>query len=188
MQEATVDFPAVLRSCRVDDVFLVGHSDGGTIALLATSGNAALRIRGIVTEAAHVFVEPVTIEGIRRTVENYKSAGLADKLSRYHGSRTDRVFFRWADRWLAEDFFSWNVERFLARVSSPLLAIQGEDDPYGSPEQLKRIADGVAGPTQVALLPRCGHTPHKERPRTVLRLCRDFIDRSHSRGKASPGE
>ena len=54
----------VLAKAGIGRCVLVGHSDGGTIALLAAGGDGVPGLEGVVTMAAHVFVEDVTIAGI----------------------------------------------------------------------------------------------------------------------------
>jgi pimeloyl-ACP methyl ester carboxylesterase len=173
--EAFESLPEVLSQCGVEDAVLIGHSDGGTIALLygARYGEG---IRGIVTEAAHVFVEEVTLEGIRETVKIYETTDLKEKLSRYHGANTDSIFRAWSDTWLAPPFRSWNVESYLPKVACPLLVIQGEDDEYATRAQVDAIASAAAGPARPLLVPNCGHTPHRQARRVVLKAMAEFIE------------
>ena len=42
------------------------------------------------------------------------------------------------------DFRDWNIEEYLPRIACPVLAIQGEDDEYGTMEQMRRIGAQVA--------------------------------------------
>ncbi len=166
----------LLKALDIDDAILIGHSDGGTIALIA----AALckkPVRAIITEAAHIFVEDVTLSGIRRTVEKYKNSSFKEKLGRYHGENTDMVFNRWATRWLSPEFRKWNIEKYLPKITCPALIIQGEDDRYGTPAQVEGIEKQVSGPVEVKLIPGCGHTPHFEAEDTVLSEMTRFITR-----------
>ena len=171
-REALEVLPQVLTASGIADPLLIGHSDGGTIALLYAAQYPA---RAVVTEAAHVFVEDVTVSGIRDAVEAWHGTGLAQKLARYHGCKTEALFFAWADTWLSDAFSSWNIEPALAHIACPTLAIQGADDEYGSPRQLNAIADGVAGPVQTNLLPDCRHVPHLQAADRVLPEIAEFI-------------
>lgn len=173
-EEALIALPEVLRACAAGDPLLVGHSDGGSIALIYASRAGADRpARAVVTMAAHVFVEPESLAGIRRTVAAYETGGLRRRLEHYHGDRTDRLFRGWADIWLSEAFRDFRIE--LSGVECPVLALQGEDDEYGTPEQLRRIAAGVRGPVETELIPRCGHAPYRQARETVLRRVVEFI-------------
>ena len=155
---------------------LIGHSDGGTIALLYAA-RFPDRPPAIVTEAAHVFVEDITVAGIRAAGRAYAETDLATRLVRYHGERTHSLFHAWHDRWLSPDFRTWNIEAELATVACPTLVLQGDADQYGTPAQVEAIARAVSGPAETALLPGIGHTPHQEAPEQVLALIGSFLRR-----------
>ncbi|MEJ2363967.1 MAG: alpha/beta hydrolase [Deltaproteobacteria bacterium] len=93
--EALDALPEVLEHSHVDDAILIGHSDGGSIALLFAAEYPAI-VRGMITEAAHVFVEATTLQGIREAVAIYNNTDLKQKLARYHGDNTERIFRAWA--------------------------------------------------------------------------------------------
>jgi pimeloyl-ACP methyl ester carboxylesterase len=173
-EEAFVSLPEVLKQCNIDDAVLIGHSDGGSMALMYAAVYPDT-VRGIITEAAHVFVEEITLKGIREAVEIYKRTDLKAKLTKYHGNNTEKMFYGWADTWLSPEFRDWNIEEFLPRIISPLLVLQGADDIYGTPAQVEAIADQVAGPVKSRLVPNCGHIPHHEATDEVLNEMTEFI-------------
>lgn len=160
----------------IDRAVLFGHSDGGTIALLA----AALipeRIAAVVTLAAHVFVEDISVAGIEDAVAAYTApdSRLRAAMLRHHGAeRADRVFYAWADTWCDPGFRDWNIEAKLAGVICPALVIQGADDEYGSPAQVEAIVRGVRGPARPLLIEGCGHAPHAEAPEAVIAAMREL--------------
>lgn len=167
------ELPAVLeRLVPEGDYALVGHSDGGSIGLIHAATRPP-RLRALITEAAHVFVEEVTLAGIRAAVAAY-AAGRLRGLARYHGERADAVFRAWHEIWLDEAFRDWNLTALLPEIAVPVLAIQGVDDQYGTPAQVAAI---VAGDTrrQPAMIADCAHTPHREQAEAVLHLMRDFL-------------
>lgn len=167
--------PPLLDALGIERAVLMGHSDGASLALLAAA-LAPERVAGVVSEAAHIFVEEITLAGIRQAVAAYESAGLREKLARFLGPRTDSVFRRWADTWLSAEFRDWNIEAYLPRIACPLLVLQGAGDPYGTPAQVEGIARGVSGPVETALLPNCGHIPHFQAPEATLSRTLDFLD------------
>lgn len=171
--EAGEDLPTLLAREGVKRSVLIGHSDGATIALLYAAYHDDTV--ACVTEAAHVFVEDVTLAGIREAKALYEAGGLRGPLERYHGDKTDAVFYAWVDTWLDERFRDWNIEGELADIRCPVLAIQGEDDEYGSPAQVHGIVEGGGGIGRPLLLPGCGHTPHKEQPDVVARAITEFL-------------
>lgn len=173
--EAMVFLPAVLDHCGLSEAVLIGHSDGGSIALIAgaTLGN---RVSGIITEAAHIFIEEITLAGIREAVSVFRRTDLRERLARYHGENTDAAFFRWADTWLDPAFRGWNIEHFLHRIVCPLLVIQGADDEYATEAQVTGIASQVSGPVETLMVPRCMHIPHLQATETVLGHMTRFIE------------
>lgn len=166
--------PAVLAALELDNVVLFGHSDGATIALLFAA-NPTVTTPGLVLEAPHVFVEDITLAGIRQAGAAYRDSNIRERLARYHGERIDEVFHAWHDVWLSDDFRGWNIEDRLPDVAMPILLIQGDHDQYGTRAQLESIEQRTAGPVDTRLLPDCGHVPHRDQPDQVLALTRDFI-------------
>lgn len=158
---------------------LIGHSDGGTISLIHGAGRPA-HLLGIISEAAHVFVEPATTAGIRETNAAY-AEGRMDGLSRYHGEKTEQVFSSWSDTWLSDWFQSWNVEYLLPSIVCPLMVIQGADDGYATDNQVRTIANGVSGFVETVLMDDCGHSPHREQPEMTLTVMSRFIEQVLSR-------
>ena len=165
---------AFMDACALDKAVLFGHSDGGSIALLAAARYPD-RIEAIITEGAHIFVEDITLEGIREAVVQYNTTELPQKLAKYHGDKTDAVFRAWADTWLRTDFKDWNIEQHLPAITCPALILQGVDDEYGSAMQVQRIQELVSGPVDTWLIPGAKHTPHKEQPAMVLQRCASFL-------------
>lgn len=172
--EAWKMLPRVLSACGTSSVILIGHSDGGTIALLFAAKYPDV-VKGVITEAAHVFVDALTTEGIKQTVKAYESTNLKERLERYHGKNTQRIFDRWSSIWLSRDFASWNVESFLPDINAPVLGIQGREDVYGKKEQVESIVSNSGGYSQKLFIPDCGHIPHKEAPDIVRKGISDFI-------------
>jgi pimeloyl-ACP methyl ester carboxylesterase len=154
------------------DYFLIGHSDGGSIGLILAAGKPP-RLRGLITEAAHVLVEKETLAGIRAAAEAYR-AGRLHGLAKYHGAKTDNIFKAWADTWLADWFEHWNIKHLLPSIQCPVLVIQGTEDQYGTIDQVESIASAVMHGRKT-MIERCGHLPHHEQPDVVLRSMRDFL-------------
>ncbi|MCK5657828.1 MAG: alpha/beta hydrolase, partial [Deltaproteobacteria bacterium] len=166
--------PEVLKNSGVEDAILIGHSDGGSIALIFAAEYPG-SVRGLITEAAHVFVEEITLEGIREAVKAYQTTDLKEKLARYHDSNTETIFRAWCETWQSPEFKHWNIEDCLPRVTCPVLALQGEDDQYGTEAQVESIAGRVAGPAKPLLIPDCAHVPHKEATDRVVKEMSEFI-------------
>ena len=153
---------------------LFGHSDGGSIALITASKMTNI-IQGIVVEAAHVFVESITLAGIKAVKEKYPNGKLSNKLSKYHGAKVDQVFGLWANTWLDDNYKDWNIESFLAGIHCPCLIIQGQNDEYGSLLQVEAMEQGIPGQTKTAILQNTGHIPHHEQKDITLDHTCNFI-------------
>ena len=175
LEEETPLVARVLSQADIHRCVLVGHSDGGTIALLAAGGQAASKITGVATMAAHVFVEDVTIGGIRETKRAWEQGDLRRRLARWHGDNVDGAFRGWCDTWLDPGFRAWNIEAALSAVRAPVLVMQGADDQYGTPAQVEAIARGVCGPARAMLIPGAGHAPHIDAPEAVIEAIRFFL-------------
>lgn len=166
----------VLDAAGVASADLLGHSDGGSIALLAGALDPT-RYARIATMAAHVFVEPVTRKGIEAAVDAWRTTDLETRLAKYHGAGAKPLFFAWADIWLSAPFAFWNIETDIRPIGARLLALQGADDEYGSPDQLARIARAVTGPCETWLVPGCAHQPQFQARETVLAKLASFFAR-----------
>ncbi len=160
----------LLQHYGIKNPILMGHSDGGSIALLYA---ARYPVKKLITEAAHIFVESVTLEGIQAAIT--RKTALIDKLKAYHGDKTEDLWSSWADTWLSEGFQSWNIEPYLKNISCPSLIIQGEKDAYGTNLQVERMVSGIGAHAKALLIPEIGHTPHYEAKEIVKNAVINFI-------------
>jgi len=165
--------PAVLDAAGIDRVHLVGHSDGGSIALIFAAEHSD-RVETLLLEAPHVFVEDISVASIERKTTEYRETDLRARLARRH-RHVDVAFSGWSDVWLAPAFRKWNLEAFLPAISCPVLLIQGEQDEYGTLRQLEAIEQQVRGPVERLVLPDCGHSPHRDQRDRVLSAMTGFL-------------
>lgn len=152
---------------------LIGHSDGGSISLIYGAERSPL-LRGIITEAAHVFVDPETIAGVSCTNEGWENE-ILERLTKYHGEKTETMFKAWSETWLSNWFNYWNIEYLLPSIAVPLLVIQGADDQYGSIDQVNSIVSKSTGFALSEIVENCGHVPHLEARSVIIKLMSDFI-------------
>ncbi len=172
--EAEQALPAVLEACGITRPILIGHSDGGSIALIYAAAHPE-NAKACVSIAAHVFVEDITLKGIRGVVAHWESGDLKPRLARYHGANTDAMFRGWAETWLRPDFRDWNIEAYLSKVVCPLLVMQGKHDEHATLAQVEAISRGVSGPVETYIVPGCAHSPHLEAREDVLTHMARFI-------------
>lgn len=170
--EAEVVLPLLLKEVEIEHPILLGHSDGGSIALIY-AGTYPDSPRGLILEAPHVFVEDLSEESIAKAKTLYQTTDLPKKLGRYHRD-ADATFWGWNDIWLDHRFRSWNIESYLDRIQCPVLVIQGRDDEYGTTRQMEAIQNRVPL-AQLRLLLNCGHSPHRDQPEATLDRIEQFI-------------
>ena len=175
-EEAVVILPALRAALKIDHPVLVGHSTGASMALIH-AGDRRCDVRGVVAMAPLVFVEEFNLESIRNAKTVYETTGMREKLARYHDD-VDSVFRGWRDIWLDPDFRSWSIERDLAGVRCPILAILGEDDEYSTPAQVAALEKSTVNAKSFDFmkLADCRHSPHRDQPQAVLDAIRRFIE------------
>ncbi len=166
---------ALLEAEDITAAILFGHSDGGTIALLAAAKHPE-RIAAVITEGAHVFVEDVTLQGIREAERLYATTDLRERLIRHHGDRTDALFEAWTKTWQAPFFRPWDITPDLASVRCPVLVLQGVNDEFGTEAQVDAIVAAIGGRARKCMVEGAAHTPHKEAPVFVLEQVERFMN------------
>ena len=172
--EGEVVLPELLEKLQIERPILLGHSDGGSIAIIF-AGKHPDAVRGLILEAPHVFVEDLSVASITQAKVNYQKTELPQKLSRHH-AHVDATFWGWNDIWLDPDFRSWNIEEYLAAIRCPVLCIQGEQDEYGTRAQVEAIKAQVPR-TEIVMLPNCKHSPHRDQAERTLERMVEFVGR-----------
>ena len=168
-REAFEVLPALLEALGVERPVLLGHSDGGSIALLHASRHP---VTACVVMAPHVVVEDISVRSIEAAREAYPTA-LRERLKRYHAD-VDGAFWQWNDIWLDPAFRNFDIRDDCRRIVAPVLAIQGQEDPYGTMRQIEEIAPTQASCTMKKLA-ACGHSPHKDQPELTCKLVAEFL-------------
>jgi pimeloyl-ACP methyl ester carboxylesterase len=179
-KEGLYILPEVIRVTGIRECLLIGHSDGGSIAVVYAGGTPAFPLKGLVTEAAHVFCEELSVRSIREAGKIYLHKDLREKLRKYHGPNTDSAFWGWYQAWVDPDFISWNIEEFLTGIKVPMLAIQGKEDQYGTAAQVQAIESQAGGEVEAFMVDHCRHSPHLDQEETVFEAMKRFILRAIS--------
>lgn len=170
----------LISTLTIQRPLLFGHSDGASIALIF-AGKYPDKASAVIAEAGHLFVEDITLEGIRAALVQYQTTNLASRLKKYHGNNTETLFRAWTATWLSADFRDWNIEGFLPFIQCPVLVIQGEKDEYGTLKQVEAVSAQAGSYVETCIIPDIGHTPHKESPELVLEASTRFIRQTLNR-------
>ncbi|SAK47965.1 lactonase [Caballeronia fortuita] len=181
-RQAQSVLPALLDALQIDTrererMWLIGHSDGSTIALLYASAFPEA-LAGLAILAPHVFVEPMTVEAIEKVRATYETTSFKDKLRAYHDD-VNSAFYGWNDAWLNPAFLQWDIAQEISSIKRPLLVIQGYDDEYASMLQLDKIQAAVEH-ARLLKLTQCGHSPHRDATHAVNDAIAAFMQ-SHQR-------
>lgn len=163
----------LLDTMAIKRAHLIGHSDGASIALLC-AGKHPARVLSVVSEAAHCWVEPETARGIENLVANGAAEGLPRWLTRLHGDRAEGLLRAWSSGWLSEDHGAWSIVAEMDAVKCPVLAIQGEDDDFGTLAQVSALRRQIPHALEWVLA-GCGHTPHTEYQQDYIARIGRFI-------------
>ncbi len=173
--------PALLLQLGIEQPILLGHSDGGTIALLYASRFAA---RSCIVMAPHLFVEDISLRSITAARVAFKTGDLRSKLAKFHND-VDGAFWQWNDVWLSDSFRSFNIQAECALITCPLLAIQGLDDPYGTMAQIDALKSNFSNENspqskylllrKLLKLEQCGHSTHRDQSQVVITAVKEFL-------------
>ena len=176
-EQATEMLPQLFARLGIGDAdrpWLLGHSDGASIALIFAAKYPA-SIAGVIAVAPHIVVESLSLASIAAARDAYVEGTLRSRLARYHDD-VDSAFFGWNDAWLAPAFATWSIEPLLDRLRCPILAVQGRDDEYGTLAQVEGIRER-APQTEIIVVPACGHSPQRDAPQALTDAAIDFITR-----------
>jgi pimeloyl-ACP methyl ester carboxylesterase len=172
-EEAQIVLPEVLRAAGIRQAVLLGHSDGGSIATIYAGSNGR-HLLGLITIAAHFYVEDLNLASIRRIATDYETGDLRQRLARYHRD-PDIAFRGWNDAWLDPRFRAFDLTALLPAIAVPILALQGADDPYGTEDQIRVFTAKVQVPITPRLIRGAKHAPHLEARDETIALITDFI-------------
>lgn len=168
------DLEQLLIYLNISQAALVGHSDGGTIALYFGASHPQL-VSCIVTIAAHIYVEPKMHAGIDLLFESYQNKErFREGMQRAHGDNADRVVQNWYRAWARQGNINWDMRGILKLISCPVLVVQGLEDEHASPKHAEDIVDAVTA-SELWLAPDMGHMLPQDAPQELNRRLLAFL-------------
>lgn len=153
---------------------LIGSSDGGTISLLFAAAYPE-KVKAVITLAAHVFVEDITVNGVLDSVEKFRYGKFRKALEKYHGDKTESLFTGWSGLWTSVNFRDWNILSDLEKIECPVLSMQGDRDEYGTIGQLYSIKNNVKSGCRIEMIKDAGHFPYLDKCSSVIGLIKEFL-------------
>jgi pimeloyl-ACP methyl ester carboxylesterase len=175
-EEACQVLPRVLAAIGFRRGFLLGHSDGGSIAAIYAGSVQDHRVRGLVLIAPHFFAEEMGLTEIRRARKSFETGGLRERLKPWHAD-VDTAFWSWNEPWLHPDFKAWDITEALGYIRVPILIVQGENDQYGTLKQIEVARQECFCPVEPVVLPGIRHIPYREAPELTVNTVAEFINR-----------
>ena len=175
-KEALEFLPVIVKELKFENfkLILVGHSDGGSIAIIY-AGAFPKNVVGLITEAAHVFIEDISVNGISLIADSKNKPKWIKILRKHHGENTEKMINSWTQTCLIPEFRFWNIENYLKTITCPIIAIQGELDNYGTFAQLESIKNNVKSNVELMHIADCAHVPHQQASEIVKNQITKFV-------------
>lgn len=166
--QAAEDLAEVIAALGGGAVDLLGHSDGGSVALVAAARRLA-PIRTVTVVATHVFADPETVAGVRamggpagwdaRTQEHY---------ALLHGDDWQAVVQAWLTMWTSPGgVLEWDIRPLLAALTMPVLVVHDRRDPLSPVAHAQAIIDRAPS-ARVSWYDVASHRPHQRQPRRFV--------------------
>jgi pimeloyl-ACP methyl ester carboxylesterase len=168
-EEAQETLPALRKALSLERPVLLGHSTGGSMALLHAAHDAG-GVAGVIAMAPLLDVEESNLASIREAKAIFETTPWGKKLARHHDHPIEEVFASWNDTWLAPFWRNWSIAGDLRPIRCPVLAVGGRDDPYSTPRQLDLVQNGLDPAVRLVRLDLedCGHVPYRDQPEATM--------------------
>jgi pimeloyl-ACP methyl ester carboxylesterase len=184
-KELADDVAAFVRAMGYERAHIIGHSNGGNVALVTLMEHPYI-VQTCIPQASNAYVTRYLIEREPKVFDPDRVAREApdwmnEMIALHVGVRAGSTRPYWRDLlWLTmkEIISEPNYAPFeLARVERPTLVIMGADDPVNAPdEHAQYIANNIPN-AELWIPERTGHNVHKEREREWVEKVLEFLKR-----------
>jgi len=171
LREVNEVIPALLEHFCVDWPVVYGHSEGAGLGILYAA--ISQRVKMLILESPFVIAKESSRRHILSMVSAYNGSHLQQRLAQYH-QNPDEVFSAWASGVGEFKDGESPFGDFLARISCPVLVLQGANDAFGSKRHLDAILSALPD-TQHETFADTGHLPHREQTEAVLARVSRFL-------------
>jgi pimeloyl-ACP methyl ester carboxylesterase len=173
-EEDLADLGALIAELDLDRPALLGHSDGGTIALYYAA-HCPQQVSCLIVVAAHIYVEERMVSGIETVRQAYQSdERFRRSLRRQHGAQAEAVFANWYGGWVKPGNQTWDMRPLLGSITCPVLVVQGTDDEHATQGHARDIAAGIPG-AQLWLAEGARHMLPQEMPERFNQRIINFL-------------
>jgi pimeloyl-ACP methyl ester carboxylesterase len=131
------------------------------------------RVKMLILESPFVIAQASSAQHIRSMASAYSGSYLQQRLAQYHQD-PDTVFSSWVSG--VGEFTDGESPfgDFIARISCPVLVLQGADDEFGTKRHLDAIL-AVLPHTQHTTFADTGHLPHRQQADAVIERVSRFL-------------
>jgi len=180
--ELANDAATFVRAMGYERAHVIGHSNGGNVALVALMEHPEV-VQTCIPQAANAFVTEYLVE---REPEIFNPVRVAreapdwmNEMIALHSEVNGKEYWRDLLQMTVKEIISEPnyTPADLARVTKPLLVIMGADDTVNAPDRhAQYIAENVPG-AERWIPEKTGHNVHKERREEWLAKVLDFLGR-----------
>ena len=181
-RELADDVAAFVHAMGYEKAHIIGHSNGGNVALVTLMEHPEV-VQTCILQAANAYVTRFLIEREPKVFDPDRvareSPNWMNEMIHLHGEVNGKEY--WRDMlWLTmkEIISEPNYAPYeLARVDKPTLVMMGADDRVNAPdEQAQYIAKYIPG-AELWIPEKTGHNVHLERPDEWVEKVLDFLKR-----------
>lgn len=171
------DLEVILEKLGHRQASLVGHSDGGNIAMHYAASHPE-QIACLVSVAAHIYIEQKMTSGIKRVKQRFEQDHrFQEQMYRVHGDNSEPLFWGWYNGWSNPAIMDWDMRLVTSQISCPTLVIQGIEDEHASPQHARDLADSIPA-ADLWLVPGADHMLPQNHPDEFNHRVLQFLERT----------